>query len=583
MAFGASHGASSSRYVSEAARTEPRPPALDRQSEGIRGRANLHVSRFSCPDNVRLDALSSVACTTSGGNSRSEMCLLSLLLGMSVLLVVAGCGGENGTGGELTASSSEGPGTVRVVAWETPDVLECALEEVRTFNAVAAIVGGATVPEADIQAVHTDQNPLAAAVTLRKRTLRAIEAQVDTSWLFQPLYMVFNPLPWPRHGLVTLDITDFLGGDPFQNVQIQNWKGLLEPSQLIRLPGPRFLLSFVARDVPAWGWSVFSVRKDINLLEEPPTSLETSTLPDLSRTIDNPRLTVSAMPFEPVIGVVDKAAGRALLSGGGVNIVWLDAGGTPQSVRETRQVEYHHRKPVFAMMRITDRGAPGQLHTDLAVYHYLPWLSIHIATEPLIPDQSILAEFTPSFTPESGGMTRGPGTLELRDASGGFALLHKPETQMSMVDGHVQMRFPPGEISNFCALLPRAATSTVTSLVREGMNFIHPLQAIEIENHFGNYHPFFTRIESLGQEGTAFHSMLRVEPENVVARRPSMQPGGTLSVELMELEGRACEAEVELVREIMAVDGVPIDATTTVSVPLQAGESRVVRFTLQGQ
>ncbi len=124
------------------------------------------------------------------------------------------------------------------------------------------ILGGTSVNEVCEEAYRTCDRAEAQAESVCRKAFGHIASRVDTSGEGVPV-LVFNPLSWPRGGVVDIEL--FLPRAQGKRVAVQDDKGAAVPSQSQRLSAPphmyafRWKVLFRADNVPPMGYRLYRV------------------------------------------------------------------------------------------------------------------------------------------------------------------------------------------------------------------------------------------------------------------------------------------------------------------------------------
>lgn len=510
---------------------------------------------------------------TNGFRFASVRTLAVLILSVGgFALLLGGCG-------TFSSEPTEPPLSQRT----TPTAYERLLYETRVFSTVAGIVSGKAVPESNLDTLVETPDPKAAE-TLRSKAMQTIAESVDTKWRLKPVYVVLNALPWNRSGLVTIDVTDYLGTEPFKNVCAQDYDGMYLPSQLIELPGPRYSLTFVSPYIPAWGWAVYSVQKDVALPEGGlATTLTARALPSGEHAFGSPVLRIAARSHWEKMAIADMIGPRNLLADEGIWLGFKPSQGqsTPLQAKGTTAFR-GATSPVSVDLHLDFETPFGTLGSSLIMYDRSPWFELDFdLPENAQADGQVVTKLLTGMDliqGAEGAEVHGPGWLDVSDPTGGFTILHDSETQVWLGAKHVEIRLPVKHGDRRVALLPHGTQISKSQLTRRAMEFVYPLRPVQTDDHFGSYHPSYIRLEMRTKDDYRIYPMMQVEPENVTIENPRINAHGELVLELVELEGRGSEAVVHLVSNVVRVDGRVRDATNTVSIPIDGNTRETVRF-----
>jgi len=136
----------------------------------------------------------------------------------------------------------------------------------------------------------------------------ALSSLADRVKLGGPRLVVFNPLPWPRDGLVQVNANGFPAttGVRCADTQQRAW---VARSDSAALEGPPKIVTFLAKDIPPMGYRTY-VFEDVPATEPAPVLMVSET----SNTIESPWFKAA---FDPqngrIASLVDKRADRELV------------------------------------------------------------------------------------------------------------------------------------------------------------------------------------------------------------------------------------------------------------------------------
>jgi len=136
----------------------------------------------------------------------------------------------------------------------------------------------------------------------------ALAALADRVKLGGPRLVVFNPLPWPRDGLVQVNANGFPAttGVRCADTRQRAW---VARSDSAALEGPPKIVTFLAKDIPPMGYRTY-VFEEVPATEPAPVLMVSET----SNTIESPWFKAA---FDPqngrIASLVDKRAGRELV------------------------------------------------------------------------------------------------------------------------------------------------------------------------------------------------------------------------------------------------------------------------------
>ncbi len=501
--------------------------------------------------------------------------ILSVTLGLFCLFFSA-CGSEN-SGSMSAASTSESV----ISKLEMPSRLQRANDEIQVFNTVARIVGAEPLPADAISGISTAENPLAAAESLQQQVLTEISRRIDTHWVPENIYIVFNPLPWDRDALVTLDLTEDFGDKKLETVYVFDMQELIQPSQSHRRADGHRVIGFVAKQVPAWGWAAYFLFTNVTLLDKPLSTIETKTLNDGTRTITNSEIKISEPILNERFEIFHIPNARQWLKDPGLVIAWQDTDGqqAPSDIKST--IHYHARGPAYAMMRKTWNHKPSAYAVDAYVFNELPQVSLSFLTIPQTEGEFNI-ELAPALKPslqEKNQPCRDLGAIDIADEQGGFLLMRNEDTKIEFDNERIKLSIPGDSAQQQVALLPHAATESALTLRKRTLEFLHPVHVLKTDSHEGPYSPHKIRYEET-EKNIRFFPMLGITPEEVTAEIPSIDKNGDLVLTLKEQAGQEYTATVRLVRNIIAVDGKAVELQNRIELPLAAGERKTVRLRL---
>jgi len=189
------------------------------------------------------------------------------------------------------------------------------------------ILGGTSVNEVCEEAHRTCERAGAHLESIRRKALGHIASQIDTSGDGIPV-LVFNPLSWPRGGVVELEV--FLPRAQGGRVVVVDEEGKAVPTQSKRLPAPPHMYAFCweilfrADDIPPVGYRLYRVVGRGGGAAQ--ARLRVS-----SEQLDNEYLSIKIDPATGLLkSVFDKQAGREAVdpSRGGNRIQALKDAGT---------------------------------------------------------------------------------------------------------------------------------------------------------------------------------------------------------------------------------------------------------------
>jgi len=137
-----------------------------------------------------------------------------------------------------------------------------------------------------------------------EHAVEATTPALDTRTIGMPL-VVYNPLAMMREDVVEATVL-FAGGAP-QNARVYDHSGKEVPSQVVRVSQDSLKVLFLAT-VPSVGYAVYDVRP-----AEVPCAMSTG-LQVSAKALENPRYRVTLNASGDVASILDKAAGRELLT-----------------------------------------------------------------------------------------------------------------------------------------------------------------------------------------------------------------------------------------------------------------------------
>lgn len=461
----------------------------------------------------------------------------------------------------------------------TPNASDRLRQDVQVFRLVAGMTQVATQTEQIWQNLQQPDTPRESVESFREELLSGISGVIDTMWIIQPVYLVFNPLPWERRDFITLDVTDLIEGEPFQNVQVRAWNHFLEPSQLRALPGGRYELRFVSRDIPAWAWTTFRPEKDVQLAEEPPTTLSLNVRPDGLQELKSSRLSLGISMTMQQILVRNEQYQEDVLQPG-ITIQWLDREGRVVPFHPVRKLQYKDSGPAFIDLLATERSPQGELNTEIILFDRLGYAEFLFSTDISPPSGTITLDMPLAFDPRLGYpdiIHRGPGLFAVKGRTGGMALFHDETARIQLAENNVvrlELPFDSGQAR--LALYPHAATETVSMLTRRALEYLHPVLVRPVENHFGRLHSALTFLEWNGKTSDII-PMIRIKPDHVLIDNVNFSDRQDVTFDLIELDGLATDVTLDLLAKVAAVNGESIDATRTIHTSLKHGEHQTMR------
>lgn len=534
-----------------------------------------------------------------------------------------------------------------------PYPLECLREAWRKamFNQFHDILPGSGVHATYEYAQGLFQEVMAAAEMVKTRSLRRIAGAVDTGALVgvppketpgsgigpgigagpgdpslgtgvtargagavgdEP-FVVFNPCPWPRTGVVLAKVWDKqLEAD---RIAVRDKSGTVGPAQVVERGhywGHRFTtLAFPAREVPAAGYRTFAVGHVLEPLKA------SGAVADASGWIENEYLRVHVdQPSGAVTHLIHKESGYDLVPPGsklGLLILQQEAphGMTAweigQIVSETpltsgATLEVAQSGPYLAVLRSRRTVRDSRFTLDVSLSAGVPWLEFTLRVDwlergspevgvPMLRVVFPLAVAEPKATYEIpfGSVTRPANGREVpalrwadvtgkpTDANAQFdkvgATLLNDSKYGHSADGSVlrltllRSSYDPDPLPELgshtirYALLPHAGPWGPADATRAASDFSLPLTVVGTDGHTGQL-----PLELAG---------LAVEPSNVILSAVKRaEDSEAVVVRLYEVEGRPTEARVKVCPSLVAPNS-PVAEVDLLERPLGSSSARM--------
>lgn len=450
------------------------------------------------------------------------------------------------------------------------------------FNQFHDILPGSSIPPvyADADRDHDAVRHLAGGAL--HAALGEIAAQVDTRGPGVPI-VVFNPLGWPRSGIVEAEFTCNFDCARFILVGPGSAAVAVPTEKLWQdAATSRHRIRFIAEQVPALGLAVYRV-----VPEPPRIRIHVPALSATAGSLENALLRVTVDSKTGCItSLYDKRAKReALAEGACGNLLqafhdkpkdwdaWnIDANFEEQmwDLREAESVQLVESRPIRATIRVTKKFRKSTFVQDISLVAGSPRLEIrteadwnedHVLIKAAFPvaARSDFATFeipygairrpTTRNTPEEKAKFEVPAIrwADLSDAGGGLSVLNDAKYGYD-ARGHVLrislLRSPKwpdpqadmGKHEFTYALYPHAGEAGVDT-VRQGYELNTPLIAVVTTPHPGPL--------------PASHSFVSVEPENaVLSAIKKAEDGDAWIVRFYEIAGRETQVRLRLPRAI---------------------------------
>lgn len=463
---------------------------------------------------------------------------------------------------------------------------EAALDEAWKkvlFNQFHDILPGSSIPPVYVDADRDHDAVRHVAGGALQSALAEIAAQVDTRGPGVPI-LVFNPLGWPRSGIVEAEVTCNFDCAKFVAVGPGSDEVALPTKTLWQDPGTlRLRIRFVAEEVPALGFAVYRVVPE-------PTRIKIK-VPALSATtesLENGRLRITVDSKTGCLtSVYDKQAKREALAAGACgNLLqafhdkpkdwdaWnIDANFEEQmwELREAESVKLAESGSIRATIRVTKKFRKSTFVQDISLTAGSPRLEIrteadwhedHVLIKAAFPlaAQSNYATFeipygsirrpTTRNTPEEKAKFEVPAIrwADLSDARGGLSLLNDSKYGYDAKGNVLRislLRSPKwpdpqadmGKHEFTYALFPHSGQAGVET-VRQGYELNTPLMAVVTTGHPGPLPPS--------------QSFVTMEPENVILSAiKKAEDGEAWIVRFYEIAGRETQARLKMPRIVM--------------------------------
>jgi alpha-mannosidase len=449
------------------------------------------------------------------------------------------------------------------------------------FNQFHDILPGSSIPPVYVDADRDHDAVRLLAGQALQDALGEIAAQVDTRGPGVPI-VVFNPLGWPRSGVVEVAVTCNFDCTRFSIVGPANDEPALVANTVEHdAATSRLRVRFVAENVPALGYAVYRVVPE-------QTRIKIAVFAATADSLENHQMRVQVDPKSGCLtSVYDKRAKReALAQGACGNLLqafhdkpkdwdaWnIDANFEEQmwELREAESVKLVESGPIRATIRVTKKFRNSTFVQDISLTAGSPrveirtkadWHEDHVLIKAAFPlaVRSDYATFeipygairrpTTRNTPEEKAKFEVPAIrwADLSDATGGLSVLNDSKYGYDAKGNVLRislLRSPKwpdpqadmGKHEFTYALYPHAGAVGVDT-VRQGYELNTPLVAVVTTAHPGPL--------------PAWQSFVSIEPENVVlSALKKAEDGDAWIVRFYEIAGRETQVRLRMPRIVV--------------------------------